>query len=153
MENKGIKVILDILKTLFHVKSSLVGDIKPHIRGHNLNRSEIFALLHIYSGINTSMGNLCKEMDLKSGSLTSVVDNLVKKGYAQRYYDSHDRRKVMVSITAKGNNITGKICSFVEENTLARIEKLTQKEKKEFFEALKVLDRTAKRITELRGKD
>ncbi|MGM0366919.1 MAG: MarR family winged helix-turn-helix transcriptional regulator [Actinomycetota bacterium] len=145
-ENSGIKIVLDILKTLFSLKSKLVGDIRVHMAGHDLSRSEVFALLHIYTGKKVNMGKLCREMDLKSGSLTSVIDNLVKKGYAERDYDPGDRRKVIVTVTGKGKEIAKKVCSYVEGNALAKIEKLTEEEKKEFFEALEVLERITNRL-------
>jgi len=120
-ENNSIKIILDIFKTLFILKSKLVGDTKIHVTSHDLNRSEVMALLHIHSRQKITMGKLCGDMDLKSGSLTTVIDNLVEKGYVKRDYDPRDRRKVIVTVTGKGTEIAQKLCKYIENNAIAEV--------------------------------
>lgn len=72
---KDIKVILNILKTLFEIKNNLIGDMRERVHNYNINRSEFIALLNIYKSENKSMSELCDEMDLKFVSLASVIDN------------------------------------------------------------------------------
>ncbi len=141
MKEYSIHAVLGIFRTLFGIKSRLIGDMKKVVEGLDLNRTEVFALVHIHISHNIHMGKLCREIDLKSGSLTAVIDNLVQKGYACRKEDPRDRRKVLVTTTDKGKKAAEKICSHVEQTALAKIEKLSPKQQQDFFEALDVLNR------------
>lgn len=149
-KNRDIKIVLDILKALFELKNSLVGDLGNQVHKHNINRSEFIALISIYDNEKKSMGELCSDVDLKSGSLTTLIDNLVEKGYVKREFDKNDRRKILVCLTEKGKNFTNTISKSFEDNALSKIEKLNDRESKDFFEAIKIL----KKITvKLKSED
>jgi DNA-binding MarR family transcriptional regulator len=149
-KNKDIKIMLDILKTLFELKNCLLGQIRIQVHEHNINRSEFIILISICDNEKKSMSELCSDVDLKSGSLTTLIDNLVKKGYAKREFDKKDRRKILIGLTAMGRNFTKTIRKSFVDTSLSRIEKLSKKEKKYFFEAIDIL----KIITaKLKGQD
>ncbi|MBM3709228.1 MAG: MarR family transcriptional regulator [Actinobacteria bacterium] len=147
---KDIKVVMDILKTLFEFKNSLIGDLDKQVHNQNINRSEFITLINISDNKKKSMGELCCNVDLKSGSLTTLIDNLVEKGYVKREFDKDDRRKILVQLTTKGKNFTKIIKKSFEENTLSKIEKLTAKENKDLFEAVSIIKETA---IKLKGED
>jgi len=136
---KDIKIVLDIIKTLFELKNNLIGEISKQVHKHNINRSEFITLINICDSEKKSMGELCSDVDLKSGSLTTLIDNLVKKGYVKREFDKKDRRKVLVGLTTKGKNFTKIMRKSFEDNALSKIETLSAKENKDFFEAINIL--------------
>lgn len=136
---KDIKAVIDILKTLFELKNSLIGDLDKQVHQQNINRSEFIALISICDNEKKSMGELCSNVDLKSGSLTTLIDNLVEKGYVKRKFDKNDRRKILVQLTAKGKNFVKKIKKSFKDNTLSKIEKLTAKENKNLFKAVNII--------------
>jgi len=147
---KDIKATMDIIKTLFELKNSLIGDLKKEVHKQNINRSEFIVLISICDNEKKSMSELCRNVDLKSGSLTTLIDNLVEKGYVKREFDKNDRRKILVQLTKKGKNFTKVIKKSFEDNTLSKIEKLTAKESKDLFEAVNII----KEITiKLKGED
>jgi len=149
-KNKDIKIVLSVVKTLFELKNSLIGDLGKQVHKHNINRSEFITLISICDNEKKSMGELCSDVDLKSGSLTALIDNLIEKGYVKREFDKNDRRKIIVCLTEKGKNFTKIIRKSFEDNTLFKIEKLSAKENKDFFEAINIL----KKITsKLKGED
>jgi len=41
----------------------------------------------------------------RGATITGLVDTLVRRGYAERAPDPHDRRRVLVSITTRGRNV------------------------------------------------
>ncbi|MGL4789970.1 MAG: MarR family winged helix-turn-helix transcriptional regulator [Anaerotignaceae bacterium] len=49
-----------------------------------------------------SMGEVAKILKITVGTLTVAVNNLVKKGYVERYRCENDRRVVKVGLTKKG---------------------------------------------------
>lgn len=49
-----------------------------------------------------SMSEIAKKLNITVGTLTVAVNNLVKKGYCERYRSDNDRRVVKVGLTKKG---------------------------------------------------
>jgi len=136
---KDIKAVIAIIKALFELKNILIGDLVKQVHKRNINRSEFITLISISDNEKKSMSELCRNVDLKSGSLTTLIDNLVGKGYVKREFDKNDRRKILVQLTTKGKNFTEIIKKSFKDNTLSKIEKLTAKENKNLFEAVKII--------------
>ncbi|UBU18496.1 MarR family winged helix-turn-helix transcriptional regulator [Nonomuraea gerenzanensis] len=61
---------------------------------------QCLSLLGLEPGPHTT-GDIAKLTGLTSGSATRLVDRLEKAGLAERRPDTHDRRKMLVSLTAQ----------------------------------------------------
>ena len=147
---KDIKIVMDILKSLFELKNSLIGDLDKQVHEQNINRSEFITLISISGNEKKSMSDLCRDVDLKSGSLTTLIDNLIEKGYVKREFDKRDRRKILVQLTTKGKDFVKIIKKSFEDNTFNKVEKLTVKDTENLFKAVD----TIKEITiKLKGKE
>lgn len=60
------------------------------------------AAMELLSLGRLTAGELAAELGVGSGTLTGIVDRLLAAGYARREQDPLDRRRVFVSLTAKG---------------------------------------------------
>lgn len=49
-----------------------------------------------------SMSEVAKSLDITVGTLTVAINNLVKKGYVERFRSQTDRRVVKIGLTKKG---------------------------------------------------
>lgn len=62
--------------------------------------------MHVIEAIGLDEGNnmstIAKKLKITMGSLTTAMNHLVKKGYADRMRSEEDRRVVMVKLTKKG---------------------------------------------------
>ncbi len=62
--------------------------------------------LHVISAIgltgSKTMSELAKNLHITVGTLSSSINNLVKKGLANRYKDEKDRRLVYIGLTRQG---------------------------------------------------
>ena len=56
--------------------------------------------LLILSGGALTAGEIAQYTGLTTGSVTSLIDRLEKKGFVRRVRDTHDRRRVMVEVDA-----------------------------------------------------
>ena len=54
-------------------------------------------------------------LGITKSQMTASVDKLLKLGYVKRFADTEDRRKIFVSITKEGNEITKKIHKRIKE--------------------------------------
>ncbi|WP_380164686.1 MarR family winged helix-turn-helix transcriptional regulator [Jannaschia sp. R86511] len=62
-----------------------------------IGRTDLRALNLMEHGPVTA-GHIASELRLTSGTVTVLIDRLVKHGYASRHADPDDRRKVMVGL-------------------------------------------------------
>ncbi|MDD2496306.1 MAG: MarR family winged helix-turn-helix transcriptional regulator [Tissierellia bacterium] len=62
--------------------------------------------MHIIDNIGIdkerTMSNTAKDLRITSGTLTTAIDNLIRKGYVERRRSNNDRRVVMIKLTEKG---------------------------------------------------
>ena len=60
--------------------------------------------MHIINGIQEArnMSAVAKTMSVTVGTLTTAINNLVKKGYVSRIRSAEDKRVVLLSLTEKG---------------------------------------------------
>ncbi len=74
-----------------------------------INQTDLLAMDLLERKGRITAGELAREMGLTTGAVTSVVDRLERKGYAQRIRDEADRRRVLVELTQKAREEVGKI--------------------------------------------
>ncbi len=62
--------------------------------------------MHVIEAVGLTGGSkmsvIAKKLNITVGSLTSAMNNLVKKGYVDRYRTEEDRRVVLVKLTERG---------------------------------------------------
>lgn len=95
--------------------NSLLVDVFNHIlsieaqtlkkRGVELSMNEIHVLEAIKLVENATMGNVAKKLRVALGTLTTAIDVLVKKGYVKRKRDKDDRRRVLLALTEKSEDV------------------------------------------------
>lgn len=67
-------------------------------------------------------------LSITKPQMTSLIDKLNEMGYVTRTNDVDDRRKIFISATKEGGEITRKINAVVDNQIDSRLVKLTQKE-------------------------
>ena len=72
--------------------------------------------MHIIDAIGIkepkNMGTVAKAMAVTMGTLTTAINNLVKKGYVTRVRSAEDKRVVLISLTDKGRSAYEKHADF-----------------------------------------
>lgn len=74
-------------------------------RGVKLSINEVHIIENIERASENTMSHLAKRMMITSGTLTTNVTRLEKKGYVERYRDEKDRRIVRLRNTQKALDI------------------------------------------------
>ena len=78
-------------------------------------------------------------LSITKSQMTASVDKLISLGYVERRNDSKDRRKIYLSITKEGIEITSKIKKNIEFQLKKNLEKLSPEELNNLESGLKVL--------------
>lgn len=75
-----------------------------------------------------SMSEVAKKLNITVGTLTVAVNNLVKKGYVERYRSDLDRRVVKIGLTKRGRLIYRVHDKFHSEMIHSCIDSLSESE-------------------------
>lgn len=89
-----VRLFADILDV--EEKCLKVGDFS------DLSISEMHVIDNIGVNRERTMSDTAKDLRITSGTLTTAVDNLIKKGYVARERSVEDRRVVKIKLTEKG---------------------------------------------------
>lgn len=90
--------------------------------------------MHIIEAIDTgkpkNMSAVAKIMSVTVGTLTTAINNLVKKGYVSRVRSDEDRRVVLISLTEKGKKAYAHHMKFHDGMVQALIRDLDEEQQK-----------------------
>lgn len=99
-------------------------DIKKFIADKNVNKTQLRALTFIknYGAIN--MTELCNMLNIEKGSLTTMIDDLVEKGYVERVNDKKDRRRYIIVMTEDGDALSDVFMTYLKKSLEEKIGKI-----------------------------
>ena len=107
----------------------------------DLTTNDMHVIEAIGLGEGRNMSAIAKKLNITVGTLTTAVNSLVNKKYAQRHRSEEDRRVVFVSLTEKGIRAYRHHEDYHRQMTRAILEKLDKEE-------LPVLVKTLDALTE-----
>lgn len=94
------KIINELLVEVFNNILNIEGSALKE-RGVKISMNEMHVLEAIKKTEDPAMSIIAKRLRVTVGTLTTSVNRLVEKGYATRYSEKEDKRKVMISLTPK----------------------------------------------------
>ena len=106
--------------------------LKQYSGLYDVNKTQLRALV--------SMTELCAKLNIEKGSLTSMIDDLSKKGYVYREKNLKDRRKYMIVITEEGKKIAADFTEKLSNDLEAKFFKLDTDEREKYLEAIETLE-------------
>lgn len=81
-------------------------------------------------------GEVATRMHISSGSVTSVLDTLERKGYVVRSNDPADRRRVLVDITPTAQAVLDEMLPQVQQTAQAAFRTLTDEQQQTLLDLL-----------------
>lgn len=112
--------------------------------GRPANAWKIVTLLGRFGALSASSINA--HTTLEMDKITRIVDSLVEQGLAAREQDKVDRRRVMVSLTAKGKRTNAQIESMIGAMEREFLFALHADEREALYEILDKLELQATKI-------
>lgn len=94
----------------------------------NLTNNDMHVIEAIGLGAGNNMSSIAKKLNVTVGTLTTAVNSLVNKKYAERHRSEEDRRVVFVKLTAKGIRAYRHHEDYHHQMTQAILEKLDEAE-------------------------
>lgn len=121
MESEDALVIAEFLE---NIMPGLLRVVKANeykrLSKYGLTMPQFFAIALLEEKGSCMMKQMGEELDLSLGTITGIVDRLIRQGLADRVYGTEDRRVVKAALTKKGADL-------VEKLREQRIEALSEK--------------------------
>lgn len=106
---------------------------------YKLTFSQFMVLEALYSKGNLTVGEVRRAILSSVGTISVIINNLVKMEYIERLADENDRRVSILQLTDAGRDIISKIVPENNEMIRQSFEILTTEEKTELVDILKKL--------------
>lgn len=113
--------------------------LKQYSGLYDVNKTQLRALVFMKNYGEISMTELCAKLNIEKGSLTSMIDDLSKKGYVYREKNLKDRRKYMIVITEEGKKIAADFTEKLSNDLEAKFFKIDTDEREKYLEAIETL--------------
>ena len=99
------KVAGDVADFIMFTQRSCLLDLSRELNRGNVSYAQFFLLGYLASEPRLTMTDISRKMGHSTAAATGLVDRLERLGYVQRVHAAEDRRKVMVQITPKGQQL------------------------------------------------
>lgn len=116
-----------------------IGDeLEAWLRPHRLGESEFRTLLLLFSSPDGSAfpGELCRYAAEKPTNMTRITHELVKRGLVMRKPYEADRRRVLLCITSRGRDLSGRLLPMLFEPVRTALAGFSPREKSELTRML-----------------
>ena len=114
----------------------------------DITNNDMHVIEAIGLGSGHNMSFIAKRLGITVGSLTTAMNSLVRKKYAERYRSEEDRRVVYVKLTEKGERAYNHHADYHHKMTMAIREKLNEEELPVLFKTLDALTMFFKEYSE-----
>ena len=114
--------------------------LKQYSGLYDVNKTQLRALVFMRNYGEISMTELCAKLNIEKGSLTSMIDDLSKKGYVYREKNLKDRRKYMIVITEEGKKIAADFTEKLSNDLEAKFFKLNTEDREKYLDAIETLE-------------
>ncbi len=131
-----INVINDLLVQIYNDILLIEESAFKKSRFEDISVTEVHTIEAIGMYEPKRMSEIAKKLKITVGTLTVAINNLVKKGYVERYRSDNDRRVVKIGLTKKGRLLFRVHSQFHNVMVSSCVEDLTQEEMNVLTKAL-----------------
>ena len=91
------------------LRASLFAAVDREVSPWGVSSAQAAILIYIAHGRGNRAADIARDYSYDTGSMTRMIDRLVKKGLLRRVRDEEDRRAVRLELTAKGGKLTERL--------------------------------------------
>ncbi|MGF7058020.1 MarR family winged helix-turn-helix transcriptional regulator [Brassicibacter mesophilus] len=147
MKEQNLKQINNLFFEFFPLFHQKLGPVfHKHNEDNKCNKNQNKAIMLIGRHNKITPSKLGKYLDLRKGSLTTLIDSLEKMNLVEREIDPSDRRKTLLHLTSQGKEYLKLRNLEFEQNLINLFDKLSEKEIEDFAYSLKQVVNTMKKI-------
>lgn len=126
----------EILAALRRIIRAIDLRSKELVRSHGLTGPQALLLKEATASGPLSVGDLAKRATLSQATVTDILARLEKRGLVTRRKSRQDRRRVVVSVTAQGQELARTAPPLLQERFVERLAKLQYWEQTQILSSL-----------------
>ncbi|MCK4719844.1 MarR family transcriptional regulator [bacterium] len=111
-----------------------------------LSPQQSYVLTVVKSEGKISPGEVAKKLRLEKSHLTKIVNSLVKFGAIDKLSDDRDRRRMVLSLSGKGEKIFRELDQASIESYMKLMEKVPEGEREKVIHSIEVLLRAMQKL-------
>jgi len=127
-KNKYFELIVKLLNVSSLLKNKMMDALGEDVKRYGIKKSEFLVLFNLSHKGPKNMSSLEKMVDIKMGSLTSVIDNLIEKELVERMPDANDRRVINISLAHKGLKLLKEVRKDIDSKIVKKIQDLSEED-------------------------
>jgi DNA-binding MarR family transcriptional regulator len=94
---------------IIRLRSALFATVDREVAPWGVSSAQAAILIYIAHGRGNRAADIARDYNYDTGSMTRMIDRLVKKGLLRRVRDEEDRRSVRLELTPKARKLTEKL--------------------------------------------
>lgn len=145
MQRKPLDIALSLYEIAGPIFVSLKEEVNPathQARSHpdvnDLTFTQLRILLAIEYG-KDQVGKLARSAHVAQPAMSKIVDHLIRLGFARRDPHPTDRRRITLSLTAKGSAMTRRIRLKAAEKYVGAVRKLSPSDRQKLIDGVAVI--------------
>lgn len=111
MENPLLKLNNQLCFRLYSVSRNMTRLYKPFLDQFHLTYPQYIVMLVLFEQRNIDFKELSEVVDLRTATLTPIINKLVEIGYVEKHKNTSDSRRFDVVLSDKGKELQNKIVS------------------------------------------
>lgn len=135
-----LTIINTLLVEIFNDILTIEEESLRNGRFHDVSVKEVHTIEAIGMYGTKSMSEVAKALNITVGTLTVAINNLVKKGYVERFRSETDRRVVKIGLTKQGRLLYRVHANFHRNMVKTTIEGLSPEEEMVLCKSLEKLN-------------
>jgi MarR family transcriptional regulator, negative regulator of the multidrug operon emrRAB len=130
-------------RTLVFLGRELSNMIDQRLRPHGLSEIEFRTLMNVYSFRESAAypSELCTSLGQSPANITRITDTLVERDLISRVPDEHDRRRLVLKTTAKGEQLIQVLMPLMMNSVLTSYQDFSPTDLEQLLGSLKQLAR------------
>ena len=122
---------------LYACAKAITRHYKPFLDKYDLTYTQYITMMVMWEKKSASVKELGEKLYLDSGTLTPVINKLIKKGYITKHRSDDDARGVIVEITETGKKLRDKMVSVPTQ--MGGCVNLSEKDAQELYRILNTI--------------
>jgi MarR family transcriptional regulator, organic hydroperoxide resistance regulator len=136
MKENQDKIVDRIYMTLPVLMHKLYHDLVLPSNEYSLNKTHFKVLLIIHIRQNPNITKVCRHMNMRKGSMTTVIDKLIELDLVMREINPHDRREVNLKLTGSGEKLVKYYLSLSHKHVKEKLSALSKEDMEKFKRAI-----------------
>src|SRR5688572_8456939 len=110
------------------LRAAIFATVDREVAPWGVSSAQAAILIYIAHGRGNRAADIARDYSYDTGSMTRMIDRLVKKGLLRRVRDTGDRRAVRLELTAKGQKLTERLPAVAARSLNALLRGFTREE-------------------------